>query len=67
LSKERKQMDTTRIRRAAKLIDGSGKAAKVAGAGNAKLKAKGKADKAVGKGRSALGGKKDTLANGFST
>jgi uncharacterized protein YjbJ (UPF0337 family) len=60
-------MDTTRIRGAGKLIQGSGKVAKVTGTGNAKLKAKGKADKAVGKGRSLLGGKKDTLSNSFSS
>jgi uncharacterized protein YjbJ (UPF0337 family) len=60
-------MDTTRIRRAAKLIEGSGKVAKVTGADSAKLKAKGKADKAVGKGRGSLGSKKDTLSTDFST
>jgi hypothetical protein len=58
-------MDKTRIRGAGKLVDGSGKAAKVAG--DAKPTTKARADKAVGKGPGAPGSKKDKLSNNFST
>ena len=58
-------MEKTRIKGAGKLVDGPGKAAKVAG--DARPTVKGRADKAVGKGPGAPGGKKDKLSNSFST
>ena len=58
-------MDKARIKGAGKQVDGTGKAARVAG--NAKLTAKGKIDKAMGKGSGPPGSKKDKLANDFST
>jgi uncharacterized protein YjbJ (UPF0337 family) len=59
-------MEKIQTKGAAKQIEGSGKPGK--GTGDVKLKVKGnKADKAVGKGQSALGSKKDTLSNDFST
>ena len=58
-------MEKTRIKGAGKLVDGPGKAAKVGG--DPKPTAKGRADKAVGKGPGAPGSKKDKLSNSFST
>jgi uncharacterized protein YjbJ (UPF0337 family) len=62
-----KQMDKVRIRAAAKQIKGSVKKTVGKVTGDAKLEAKGKAEKAAGKGESALGSKKETLFNTFST
>jgi uncharacterized protein YjbJ (UPF0337 family) len=61
-----KRMDKVRIKAEAKRVKGSAK--KVGGdvTGDAKLKAKG-AEKSAGKGENALGSKKDTLFNTFST
>jgi hypothetical protein len=54
-------MDKDRIRGEGKLVEGSKKGAL------AKIGAKGKTDKVLGKGEGVIGGKKDKLANGFST
>jgi uncharacterized protein YjbJ (UPF0337 family) len=59
-------MDKDRIKGPAKQAKGSGKeTAKLTGV--AKVGAKGNAEKALGKGRGALGSKKDKLSNDFST
>jgi uncharacterized protein YjbJ (UPF0337 family) len=60
-------MDEVRIRAEAKRVKGSAKKAGGNVTGDAKLKAKGKAEKRAGKGESALGNKKETLFNTFST
>jgi uncharacterized protein YjbJ (UPF0337 family) len=58
-------MDKVRIK--AEGVKGSAKKAGGNVTGDAKLKAKGKAEKSAGKGESALGSKKETLFNTFST
>ena len=60
-------MNTARIKAEGKRIKGSTKKAGDNVTGDAKLKAKGRAEKAAGKGESALGSKKETLSNTFST
>jgi uncharacterized protein YjbJ (UPF0337 family) len=56
-------MDKVRIKGPAKQAKGSGKETAAA----AKVGAKRNAEKALGKGRGAIGGKKDKLSNDFST
>ena len=58
-------MDKVRIK--AEGVKGSTKKTGGDVTGDAKLKAKGKAEKPAGKGESALGSKKETLFNTFST
>jgi uncharacterized protein YjbJ (UPF0337 family) len=60
-------MDKVQIKAAAKQVKGSVKKAADKVTGDARLEAKGKAGKAAGKGESALGSKKETLFNTFST
>ena len=60
-------MDKVRINAAAKQVKASVKKAAGKVTGDAKLEGKGKAEKAGGKGDSALGSKKETLFNTFST
>jgi uncharacterized protein YjbJ (UPF0337 family) len=59
-------MDKVRIKAEAKGVKGPAKKAGGNVTGDAKLKAK-RAEKAAGKGESALGSKKETLFNTFST
>jgi len=59
-------MDKVRIKAEAKRVKGSAKKAGGHVTGDAKLKGK-RAEKAAGKGEKALGSKKDTLFNTFST
>jgi uncharacterized protein YjbJ (UPF0337 family) len=61
-----KRMDKVRIKAEAKRVEGSAKKKGGDVTGDAKLKAKG-AEKPAGKGKNALGSKKDTLFNTFST
>jgi len=59
-------MEKVRIKAPAKPAKGSENAA-AKSTDNAKLRAKGGADKALGKGKGALGSKKEKLSNDFST